>query len=831
MNALMLSLRMLRRSWRSGEIQILFWALFIAVAGMTAVEAFTERVQLALERQASDLLGADLVVNSDHPFNEDLPSLARDLGLQLDYKTEFPSVAIADERLQLGAIKAVGDRYPLRGRLRIAEKIGAKIIEVDSGPLPGQAWLGQRMLLQLGVAVGDEITLGEQQFEVAAVLQQEPDQSSGFTALAPRVMIHQHDLAATKLLQRGSRARYTLLLAGNATQLKVFRDQAKPLLTPAQHMQDVKQARPQVAIALDRAGRFLSLAALVSVVLAGIAIVSASRRYLARHLDEVAVLRCMGASYNSIFIIVAGQIIFAGLLAALLGVFVGYSAQFLLTETLASFVGGELPAAGVSAGLLAFVSGVLLLLSFSLPALLRLKKVPALRVLRNDIGNVQAGSIGLYAIGLTVIALLMFWQVQDIRLVAYVVVGVAVAAILFYLAARGAIYLLRYLPLKKGYGWRLGLRSMTQRQNDTAMQLTACGIGLMVLLLFGLIRTDLLNQWQASLPDDAPNKFLINVQPGQQDSIYALFDHYGEQRPTLYPAVRAKLVSVNAQDASSADVDGDLDADGRPRQTRSINLSFSEQPSTHSPVVLGEWWDQNERNSVSLEQDFAKRIGAKIGDTIRVNVAGRELEARVKNLRSVEWDSFKINFYMIFSPDVMKDQPTTYISSYRQREGNDALTRDLVTQLPNLTIIDVGNIIKQVQQIINKVTQAVEYVFMFTVLAGCVVLFAAIHSTLEQRVRHSALMRALGASKRQLNQANIAEFSGLGLLAGLIAASVATIVASVMASVLFDLTIVFNPLVWFWGVVAGVVIVCLVGYLTTRSVLLQPPWQVLRALD
>jgi len=830
MTSLKLSLRMLRRSWRSGEIQILFWALFIAVTGMTAVEAFTERVQLALEHQANDLLGADLVVNSDHPFDRQLPNLAKVNGLRYDYKTEFPSVAIAGDKLQLGSIKAVGESYPLRGQLRIVKNSSGQFVDVQTGPPLGQAWLGRRMMSQLAVNVGDTVTLGDKQFVVGAMLQQEPDQSLGFTALAPRVMIHQDDLAATKLLLRGSRARYSLLLAGNITQLSVFRTQAELLLTSGQRMEDVKQARPQIAIALDRADRFLSLAALVAVVLAGIAIVSASRRYLARHLGEVAVLRCMGASYGSIFIIVAGQLIIAGLFAASFGVVVGYGAQFLLTGTLSSFVASELPLPGEKAGVVAFLSGVLLLLSFALPVLLRLRQIPALRVLRNDVGNIQMSGWSLYLVGLTTVVLLMVWQAQDARLVAYVVIGVLSAVVVLYISARCAIYLLRYLPLKKGYGWRLGLRAMTQRQNDTAMQLTACGIGLMVLLLFGLIRTDLLNQWQASLPEDAPNQFLINVQPGQQQEIFNLFDEYSEQRPDLYPAIRGRLISVNDDGARASNIDGEK-ADEQRGPARSLNLSFSKNEPAHSPVVEGDWWNESEEGLVSLEQDFAKRIDAKIGDIIRVDIAGRELEAKVANLRTVEWDSFKINFYMIFSPDVMKAQPTTYIGSYKQRAENNALSNALVSQLPNLTIIDVGSIIKQVQQIINRVTSAIEYVFMFTVLAGCVVLFAAIHSTLEQRVRYSALMRALGASRRQLNQANMAEFIGLGLLAGTIAATIATIVASVIASVLFGLTIVFNPMVWLWGAVAGIVIVGLAGFLTTRKVLSQPPWQVLRALD
>ncbi len=831
MNALFLALRMLRRSWRSGEIQVLFWALFIAVAGMTAVEAFTDRVQQALAAQANDLLGADLVVHSDHPFDGELQQLAQRFDLQSDEKVEFPSVATAGDALQLGAIKAVGNHYPLRGKLRVKLESSGGVVELDHGPKVGKAWLDQRMLALLGLQIGDTVDLGNHTFSVGAMLQQEPDQTSGFTALAPRVMINIADLEATQLLQRGSRARYTLLLAGSPDQLDSFRKQAMVLLTPAQRIEDVKQARPQVAIALDRADHFLALAALVSVVLAGVAIVSASRRYLSRHLDEVAVLRCMGASYKSIFTIVAGQLIIAGCLAALLGVVCGYAVQFLLTETVSAYIAADLPLPGLGAGLLAFFAGVFLLLSFALPALLNLRHVPALRVLRNDVATIQVSGIGLYLFGFAAVILLMLWQAQNVRLVMYVVFGVVVALVLLYAIARFAIYLLRYLPLKKGYGWRLGLRAMTQRKNDTALQLSACGLGLMVLLLFALIRTDLLDQWQTSLPEDAPNHFLINVQPGQQDQVYDIFDRYNAERPDLYPAVRARLIAVNNQDATTADVDGDLNSSADRRPARSINLSYSQEPIEHSPVVAGEWWTENETGLASLEQEFAERIGAKIGDIVRFNVAGVELEAKVANLRKVEWDSFRINFYIIFSPDVMRDHPATFISSYRQEEDNKALSGALITELPNATVVDVGGIIKQVQEIIKRVSGAVEYVFMFTVLAGAVVLFAAIHSTLEQRIRHSALMRALGASRRQLSQANLAEFTGLGLLAGLIAATVATAVASIIATVLFDFSIVFNPSIWFWGVIAGVLLVSVVGFATTRQVLQQPPWQVLRGLD
>ncbi|PCH60067.1 MAG: ABC transporter permease [Gammaproteobacteria bacterium] len=828
MNALRLSLRMLRRGWRSGEIQIVFWALLIAVAGMAAVEAFTDRVQQALAEQASDLLGADLVLQSDHPVEGAFVEQAKALGLQFDFKTEFPSVARTDDKLQLGAIKAVGEAYPLRGHLRIQYGVGAESIEITDGPPRGQAWLGSRMLSQLALDVGDQLTLGDKTFEVGAVLLQEPDQATNFSALAPRVMIHHDDLAETALLQRGSRAKYTLLLAGGKAQLSEFRDRADVLLGPDQRLEDVKQARPQVAIALERADRFLALAAMVSVVLAGVAIVSASRRYLSRHLDDCAVLRCMGASYQTIFIVIAGQLVVAGLVAAALGVVIGYGAQFLLSETLAPLVSGQLPLPGLLPGLGAFLMGLALLLSFALPTLLQLRKVPALRVLRHDLGNLAAPSIGVYLLGIAVVIALMIWQAQEVRLVAYVVLGVIVAVALLYASAWLMIRVLRIIPLKNGYGWRLGLRAMTQRGGDTAMQLTACGIGLMVLLLFALIRNDLLGQWQASLPENAPNQFLINLQADQQQRLYDLFDRYNIDRPVLSPAVRGRLVAINGLDVTKVDVDGDNAGQRRP--SRSLNLSFSQTAPEHSPVVEGQWWQASDKGLVSLEQDFAGRIGATIGDTVRINVAGIEVEAKVANLRKVEWDSFKVNFYMIFSPDVMAEQPTTYISSYYQPNQASRLVRDIVTQLPNVTLIDVGSMVRQIKQIIDRVTRAVEYVFIFTVAAGCVVLFAAIQSTLDQRIRHSALMRALGASRRQLRQANLAEFIGLGLMAGLVASAVATVVASVIASLLFDLTIVINPLVWLWGIILGVVLVSVVGFGATHRVLQQPPWQVLRTL-
>ncbi len=829
MNGLRLSLRMLRRSWRSGEIQILFWALLIAVAGMTAVEAFTDRVQQALENQASDLLAADLVLQSDHPIENAFVERAQELGLQFDFKTEFPSIVTAGDTLQLGAIKAVGGAYPLRGHLRISDDIGAAAVATTQGPSPGQAWLGARIWSQLALDAGDKIKLGAKTFTVTAVLWQEPDQSSNFSALAPRVMIHLDDLAATALLQRGSRARYTLLLAGSPSQLSGFRQKAEPLLNPDQRLQDIRQARPQMDIALERADRFLALAAMVSVVLAGVAIVSASRRYLSRHLDACAVLRCMGASYQTIFTIIAGQLVVAGMAAAALGVALGYGAQFLLGQALAPLLPGQLPLPGWLPGLGAFLLGTVLLLSFALPTLLQLRKVPALRVLRHDLGNLEAQGITVYALGMAVVAVLMVWQVRDILLVAYVVLGVVMAAALLYAAAWIMIRLLRAVPLKNGYGWRLGLRAMTQRGSDTARQLTACGIGLMVLLLLALIRNDLLGQWQASLPDKAPNQFLINLLPDQQQQLYGLFDQHEVERPLLHPTVRGRLVAINGEDVSKVDVDGDHAGQGR--STRSLNFSFSSSEPEYSPVVAGRWWSESESGLVSLEQEFAQRIDARIGDLIRINVAGVELEAEVANLRKVEWESFRVNFYMIFSPDVMANQPVTYISSYYQPETARRLLRDIVAQLPNVTLIDVGSMVTQIKQIIDRVTRTVELVFIFTLGAGGVVLFAAIHATLDQRIRHSALMRALGASRRQLNQANLVEFIGLGLMAGFIASAVATVVASVIASLLFDLVIIINPLVWLWGIILGVLLVSMVGFSATRHVLRQPPWQVLRTLD
>lgn len=835
MTSVKLALRMLRRGWHSGEMRILFLALLIAVAGISAVDAFTDRVHSALERQASDLLGADLLLQSDHALEADYAELAAAHGLTVDYKTEFPSVASAAERLQLAGVKAVGPGYPLRGTVRISDRVGGDERKLQHGPGSGEAWADVRLISQLGIAVGEAIQLGKTSFTLTAVLLQEPDQSSGLAAFAPRLMIAIDDLPATELLQRGSRARYALLVAGEPAALARFRAAVRPLLQADQSVQDVKQARPQIAIALQRAERFLALAALVSVILAGVAIVSASRRYLAHHLDDCALLRCLGASYRTIVAVMAGQLLLVAIAGCVAGVMLGYTVQFLLTATVAPLVASELPLPGLVPAISAFFIGLLLLIAFALPTLLHLRQVPALRVLRRELGDLGPQRLGLYALGFAVIVLLMLWQAGDVRLVAYVVIGVAIALLLLYGAARLAVHVLRRLPLPHGQGWRLGLRAMAQRPLDSAVQLSACGIGLMALLLFALMRNDLINQWRDSLPADAPNRFLINVQPQQVDEVDAIFDRHGVTRPALYPAVRGRLVAINGKDARNADVDGDAEDESAARggrvPGRSLNLSWAVEPPPHNVLVKGDWWSPADGGLVSLEQDFSRRLGVGIGDRIRVDVAGVEIEARVANLREVEWDSFKINFYMIFSPDLLQAQPATLISAYHQPPAKDGLLRELLAQLPNVTVIDVDSILRQVKDIIDRVTRAVEYVFLFTLGAGLLVLFAAIHSTLDQRIRHAALMRALGASRRQLRQAGFAEFVGLGTLAGIIAATVATAVASVVASVLFELSIIINPMVWLWGIALGAVLVSVVGYSATRHILQQPPWQVLRGLE
>ena len=825
---LKLAIRMLARDWRAGEQRLLALALIVAVASVTTVAFFADRVGRSLTSEANQLLGADLVVVSDQPLAARFGQAAQGLGLSTTAAVRFPSMTQFAGRTLLTEVKAVAPGYPLRGKLRIRSSESGADFAPRSIPAAGEVWVDDRLLRRLDVKIGNRVGLGEREFTIAALVSEEPESSAGFINLGPRLMMNETDLPSTGLIQPGSRVSYRLFVAGDVAGIASFRDFAAQAIGPGQRVEDIRDARPEIKAALERAGRFLGLSALMTVILAGVAVALAARRYLQRHLDACAIMRCLGAGQTLILSLHGLQFVMIGLIAGALGCAVGFAFQFLLAAVLAPVVSVTLPAPGLRPLVQGMVAGFVLLLGFALPPLIALKKVPTLRVLRRDLGAPNSMGVTAYVLGGVAVAGLVLWQAQELRLGLYVLGGVlgtaAASAVLTLLVLR----LLSFAGRSAGLNWRFGLANLRRHRAGSVVQVMALGLGLMALILLTLVRADLLDNWRNSLPADAPNRFLVNIQPDQVQAITQFFAANNVAPPQLFPMVRGRLVEINGKPVSSRDYVEDR---ARRLVDREFNLSWTQSMQPDNSIVAGRWFDGRDAGKavLSVEEGIARTIGVQPGDTVTYDIAGTRLKAEIVSLRKVGWDSFRVNFFVIAPPGVLEKFPASYVTSLHLAPERSVLLDALVKRFPNLLVIDVAAILGQVQRMMDQVVRAIEFVFLFSIAAGLLVLFAAVSSTHDEREFDAAVMRTLGASSRQLRAVQAAEFALIGALAGLFAALGATAIGYVLADKVLNLPYAINPWVWLAGLLIGAAGVTVAGLLGTAKVLRTPPMQVFRA--
>ena len=823
-----MALRALRRDWQSGELRVLAAALLIAVASVAAVGFSNDRIQQAMEHKASELLGADLVVTAPVPIQALLTEEAQRVGLTTAATLSFPSVIVAGNVTQLAEVKAVSPGYPLRGALQISDQPFAPPQVTTSIPGPGQVWLDERLLQTLNLQVGDSVALGARSFRIEQVLAYEPDRAGDLFSIAPRLMMNLADVPATELLQVGSRVENRLLLTGDAAALDAFKTWAKARLAAGEKLQGVRDARAELRVALDRAQRFLNLAALVSAILAGVGVAIAARRFAARHWDSVAILRCVGATQGLVMRLYLLELLLLALLAGAAGLVVGYVAQAGLSHLLGQLVSSaELPAPSAWPLLPALATGFITLLGFGLPPLLRLRDVPPLRVLRRNLGPVNPRLLALYGPAIAATVALLVWQAGEWRLAFYVCAGVAGATLALTLGAWGLVKMLDLLRGRVGISWRFGLANIARRGTGSAVQVVALGLGPMALLMLTLVRTDLLSSWRASLPADAPNHFLINIQTGDVNGVRTFLHERGLRSVELFPMVRGRLTAINDQIITPENYP---DSRARRLVSREFNLSQTGQLQDDNRILDGRWWTDADHGQgiASVEIGIAEELGIAVNDTVRFLIAGQTLQAKVVSLRSVEWDSFRANFFVVFPPGVLDAYPATWITSFHLPAGQKPLLADLVRGYPSVTVLDVEALMSKVREIMDRVIIAVEYVFLFTLAAGLVVLYAAIQATQDERRFESAILRTLGAQRAVVRDSLLAEFATLGLLAGVLASAAASLLGYVLSTYVFEFPYQWNGWIWLLGGGAGVIGVGLAGWIGARSALNQPPWRSLR---
>jgi putative ABC transport system permease protein len=825
--------RTLWRDLRAGELRLLIVAVTLAVAALTAVGFFADRLKTGLERDARQLLGGDAVVVSDSPTPPAFLAQARALGLQGLTTLTFPSMARASEAQggasRLIALKAVPDGYPLRGGLQVAagpDAAGAPTREV---PRRGEAWADAAVLESLGLHMGDPLLLGDAQLRITRVITLELDRGAGFLSFAPRVLIHVGDLPATRLVQPASRITWRFAVAGEDQAVARFSAwaaaEAKRPEVRGLRVESLEGGRPEMRQTLDRAEKFLNLVALLAALLSAVAVALAARGFATRHLDDCAMLRVLGQSQRTIAWSYAFEFALVGLAASVLGVALGFAVHFVFIAMLAGLVEGRLPLPGLWPVGFGLGMGFTLLFAFGLPPVLQLAQVPPLRVIRRDVGNLKPASLLVLGIGVAGFAALLLAASSDIQLGAIAVGGFAGAVLVFAGLSWLAVQLLRRVVNEAtAPRWLvLATRQIGARPAYAVVQSSALSVGMLALVLLVLLRTDLIASWRQATPADAPNRFVINVLPEQGEAFLQQLRAAGVTRLDWYPMFRGRLVAVNGHAVSLDDF-----AEDRAKRLvdREFNLSFSARQPPHNQLVAGRWQPE-EAGAVSVEEGIAQTLGLKLGDTLRFDVGGMESEAKITSLRKVDWGSMRANFFVMYPVSQLPGMPVTYMGAFRapERKGFD---NALVQAFPNITDVDMTATLNQVQGVLDKVIRAVEFLFGFTLAAGVVVLFAAVTATREERAREFAIMRAVGARGALLRQVQRAELAGIGLLAGFLASVVAAIVGWALAKYAFGFAWTASPAVPLVGALAGAGLALAAGWWGLREVLHRPVVETLR---
>ncbi len=825
--------RSLWRDLRSGDLRLLIVAVTLAVAALTAVGFFADRLKAGLQRDARQLLGGDAVIVSDNPTPVAFTAKARELGLAVVQTLGFPTMGRAADAkggtAKLVALKAVAPGYPLRGSLQIASQMEGAGQPTRSIPAVGQAWIEAPLLDALGLQIGDALLLGESSLRVTAIVVNEPDRGAGFMSFAPRVMINEKDLTASGLIQPASRISYRLAVAGQDKPVAAFvawaQGQMKKQGLRGLRVDSFQSGRPEMGQTLDRAEKFLNLIALLAALLSAVAVALAARGFALSHLDDCAMLRVLGLSQRRIASAYVFEFGLIGLLASALGLLLGYALHHVFVLLLAGLVDTALPSASWWPLMFGMGVGMTLLLAFGLPPVLQLSQVPALRVIRRDMGNLKPTSIGVLLLGISGFATLLLAASSDLTLGLIAVGGFAAAALVFASLSWLAVKLLRRaVSESRAPRWLiLATRQLAARPAFAVLQVSALAVGLLALILLVLLRTDLVSSWRKATPPDAPNRFVINIMPEQGDAFRQALRGAGVSQFDWYPMIRGRLIAINAKPVTPDDY-----ADERAKRLveREFNLSHSATQPPQNKVVAGRW-TPDEPDAISVEEGLATTLGLKLGDVLSFDVGGAQTVSKITSLRKVDWGSMRANFFAMYPVSKLPNIPATYMTAFKAPAGAH-FDNALVRSFPNITSVDMSSTIAQVQRVLDQVIGAVEFLFGFALAAGLVVLFAAVSATREERAREFAIMRALGARSSLLRQVQRAELAAVGLLAGFLASVLATLVGWALARFVFEFD--WNASLWvlLWGALSGAALALLAGWWGLREVLRRPVVDTLR---
>ncbi len=823
-----LSLRLLARDWRAGELRFFAAALVIAVGAVTAVGFFNDRVTRGLAYQSAELLGADLVLLSPQPVTPDWLAGAASYALEHSEILEFSSVAIRGDRLQLSSIRAVDKNYPVRGAVRTSGVLYAPDSVTREIPEPGTVWVEARVMHALALDLGQRLEIGTAAFTVTRVLTHEPGRGGNFFGIAPRVLMNRSDVVATGVIQPGSRVTYGYGFAGAEAGIQRYREWLKGRLGPSHQLLDAREGNATIARAIERVERYIGLTSLLAVILAGVAIAMGARRYSRRHYDMSALLRCFGASQRDLVQLYLPPLFVLGLIASSVGCALGWAAQEVIYYLMQDFFPVRLPPPGPTPAVFGFLTGLITLAGFAVVPVLRLRSVPPLRVLRRELLPIPASAWAVYGAAAAAVIGLMWRTTGSWVLTLGVLFGALTAAVVLAALAWGLLRTSRQLHRHAGVAWRFGFNNLWRRTHASVGQTLAFGLTLMAMALMALVRSDLLSTWQTQLPADTPNHFAFNILPQDVVPVQRFFEANAVPAQALYPLVRGRLTAINDVPVTRAVTKEET---GNEAIQRELNLTWTDTLPPDNTLVRGAWWESaGDAGGVSVEEKLATKLGIALGDALTFSVAGAPLQARVASIRKVQWESFHPNFYMIFPRGALDRHPTTYLTSFYLAPEQKPLLTALVRAFPAVTVLETDQVLTQVRTVLSQVTVAVEFVLLFVLAAGFAVLYAALAASLDERFYEGALLRVLGASRRQLRAAHLAEFVVLGVLAGVLAAIGTELIAWVLYTRVFELNYRPKWPVWLIAPFAGGVLIGLAGYLGTRRVVRQSPMTVLREL-
>ena len=822
----MIALKLLWRDWKSGRLSLITSSLILAVAVVAAVALVADRVESGLSREVSSFLAADLRLRDGREIEPKYIERAEADGLATAQIAQFSSMVFFGDNNHLASVKAVEEGYPLRGRLTLADNAFATDTsswqEVEHAPSPGEVWVEERLLPMLGMKIGDLLEVGEKTLRATKVLIHEPDRGSGFSVIGARVMMNHQDLAATGVILPGSRVRYSLLLAGEPSVVDNYRVWARSERTEQLRVQTPEQSEERLGETLDRGRNFLLLAGTVGLLLAAVALALSSQRYAERHKDQVALMKSWGLSTARIRTLLAQQLSFLGASCALIGVLLGWIVHLLLMWTISELLPRGLPAAGISPLITAVVTGFLSLIGFALPALWHLPSIAPLRVLRRDIPVSALGLKARIVIGVTLLLFILLWYSQSLLISLVFLVGAAAVSLVLGGLIYVALVVVRKAAGPAGSIWRLAIGNLWRRRWPAALQSIAFSFTIMLLFVMIAMRTSLLADWKAQLPEDAPNHFLVNMMSWEVDPIEAMLEESDLEDAGWYPMVRGRLVAQNGElltQERMRSVDG-LD--------REVNLTWSTALPETNEIVAGDWWSEGGSMEFSMEEEVAEELGVALGDIFTFNVGGREFDAELTSLRSVDWDSMRPNFYIIFPEGVLEGFSPNWITSTHLEREDKLFVNQLLEAHPTVLVVALDEIISRIRIVIDRVSLGLELMLLMILACGVLVLFAAIASSFDERARESAILRTLGSSRKTVLGALGLEFLFMGLIAGAVAAFGAQLAVFALQAQVFNMDLVLYSWIWIAGPLSGALLIASLGLLRSFPLVRQTPLQSLR---